>query len=304
MQSDTKKQTFSEHIKELRKRLMVGVSVVILGSIAGYAVHEPLFRLLKSPLGQELYYNTPVGGFNAMIKISVLVGLIAGIPFLVYQICQFLAPAFKNLNPRRPISIMIWSLLLALTGVAFGYFISLPASLNFLTNYDSHNVTPMIIVGEYLNFVFSYLLGLALLFQLPLIMLFINRVKPQKPGRLMRHQRWVILISFILAAVISPTPDPMNQLILAAPIVVMYQFSVVLIWATNRRLKKKRSLSEPNQAVYVVPIINTAPVNYPSPSQALAQAAPVVLKPQALYEPRNTPTVRPRMTFMDIIPTT
>jgi hypothetical protein len=133
-------------------------------------------------------------------------------------------------------------------------------------------------------------------------MLFINRVKPQKPGRLMRHQRWVILVSFILAAVITPTPDPMNQLILAAPIVLMYQFSVGLIWATNRRLKKKRSLSEPNQAVYVVPIINTAPVNYPSPSQAVVLAAPVVLKPQALYEPRNTPTVRPRMTFMDIIP--
>lgn len=277
---------------------------MILGSIVGYLIHEPLFRLLKHPLGQELYYNTPVGSFNAMIKISVLVGLVAGIPFLVYQICQFLAPAFKNLNPRRPVSIMIWSLLLALTGVAFGYFISLPASLNFLTNYDSHNVTPMIIVGEYLNFVFSYLLGLALLFQLPLIMLFINRVKPQKPGRLMRHQRWVILISFILAAVISPTPDPMNQLILAAPIVLMYQFSVGLIWVQNRRNKKKTPQTFPNQPNYVVPIINNAPIRYAAPSPVAVRPALVELKPKVTFERRETPSVRPRVTFMDIIPTT
>lgn len=302
MQTDTKTQTFSEHLKELRKRLMVGIFVVILGSIAGYLVHEPLFRLLKSPLGQELYYNTPVGGFNAMIKISVLVGLVAGIPFLVYQICQFLAPAFKNLNPKRPLTIMIWSLLLALIGVAFGYFISLPASLSFLTNYDSQNVQPMIVVGEYLNFVFSYLLGLALLFQLPLIMLFINRVKPQKPGRLMRHQRWVILVSFILAAVITPTPDPLNQLILAAPIVVMYQFSVGLIWAKNRNLKNKKCQSAPNQAVYIVPTIKQSVIGLP----ILGQDVMTDIPNTPLQQPANTQDltlpVRPRMTFMDIIP--
>lgn len=304
MKEETKKQTFSEHLKELRKRLMVGVSVVVLGSILGYVVHEPLFRLLKSPLGQELYYNTPVGGFNAMIKISVLVGLIAGIPFLVYQICQFLAPAFKNLNPKRPLTIMIWSLLLALTGIAFGYFISLPASLTFLTNYDSQNVQPMIIVGEYLNFVFSYLLGLALLFRLPLIMLFINRVKPQKPGRLMRHQRWVILVSFILAAVITPTPDPLNQLILAAPIVLMYQFSVGLIWATNRRSKKTAANIMPNQAVYVVPTISPVVVSPQLRSQKVAPDPMGQHNQRTVVVQDLTAPVRPRMTFMDIIPST
>ncbi|MEK7471811.1 MAG: twin-arginine translocase subunit TatC [Patescibacteria group bacterium] len=304
MQTDSKTQTFSEHLKELRKRLMIGTAVVVVGSLLGYVVHEPLFRLLKSPLGQELYYNTPVGGFNAMIKISVLVGLVAGIPFLVYQICQFLAPAFKNLNPKRPISIMIWSLLLALIGVAFGYFISLPASLNFLTNYDSQNVQPMIIVGEYLNFVFSYLLGLALLFQLPLIMLFINRVKPQKPGRLMRHQRWVILISFILAAVISPTPDPMNQLILAAPIILMYQLSVGLIWVQNRRSRKKDNQPAPNQAVYVVPTIKPSLVSSPVFNQVAVPATPRPISNETEYVPVLAKPVQPRLTFMDIIPST
>lgn len=304
MQTDSTTQTFHEHIKELRKRLMVGVAVVVLGSVVGYALHEPLFRLLKSPLGQELYYNTPVGGFNAMIKISVLVGLIAGMPILVYQLCQFISPAFKNLNQKKPISIMIWSLLLALTGAAFGYFVSLPASLKFLTNYDSQNVQPMIIVGEYLNFVFSYLLGLALLFQLPLIMLFINRVKPQKPGRLMRHQRWVILVSFILSAVITPTPDPMNQLILAAPIVLMYQFSVGLIWAKNRRSKKNSNQVVPNQAVYIVPTIKPSPLITPVFSQVTVPTISQPISEGAKHVPDMAEPARPRLTFMDIIPST
>lgn len=303
MQTDSKTQTFSEHLKELRKRLMIGAAVVVVGSIIGYIVHEPLFRLLKSPLGQELYYNTPVGGFNAMIKISVLVGLVAGIPFLVYQICQFLAPAFRNLNPKRPISIMVWSLLLALLGVAFGYFISLPASLNFLTNYDSQNIQPMIIVSEYLNFVFSYLVGLALLFQLPLIMLFINRVKPQKPRRLMRHQRWVILVSFVIAAIITPTPDPMNQLILAAPIVVMYQLSVGLIWAQNRRKRKNIQLA-PSQVVQVVPTIKPAPVSSPVFNQVAVPATSTPTGGETEQTPVSAKPVSSRLTFMDIIPTT
>ncbi|MDO8335726.1 MAG: twin-arginine translocase subunit TatC [Candidatus Saccharibacteria bacterium] len=245
---DVKFQPFSEHIRELRKRFLYVIMVVVVGCGFGYAIHEPLFRILKRPLEQELYYNTPIGGFNAMLKISVLVGLVVGIPFLFYQICQFLAPAFKRLGAKRPIKILVSSLALATLGVAFGYFVSLPAALRFLTNYDSQNITPLIIVGEYLNFVFSYLLGFAVLFQLPLIMLFINRIKPQNPRNLMKKQRWVVLFSFIIAAVLTPTPDPVNQLIMAAPVILLYQISVGLVWLQNRRTRNKK-IAEPQPAV-------------------------------------------------------
>lgn len=237
MLNDPKTQPFSEHISELRKRLLFVITLVIVGCGFGYAVHEPLFRVLKRPLDQELYYNSPIGGFNAMLKISILVGLIISIPFLIYQICRFITPAFEKLSAKRPIKILVWSVLLAATGVAFGYFISLPSALKFLTNYDSQNIQPLIIVGEYLNFVFSYLLGFAVLFQLPLVLLFANHIKPQNPRHLIKQQRWVILFSFIIAAILTPTPDPINQFIMAAPVIFLYQVSVGLVWIKNRRLK-------------------------------------------------------------------
>jgi Sec-independent protein secretion pathway component TatC len=136
----------------------------------------------------------------------------------------------------------------------------------------------MIIVGEYLNFVFSYLLGFAVLFQLPLIMLFINRIKPQEPKKLIKHQRWVILISFIIAAVLTPTPDPINQFIMAAPIILLYQVSVMLIWLQNRRTSNKATVS------------------------------PVTKQKIAFIHPLNTdptptlPATKPKLTFMDITP--
>ncbi len=117
----------------------------------------------------------------------------------------------------------------------FAYFVSMPAALHFLANVDSKNLKALITVNEYLNFVAAYLGGFALLFQLPLIMLFINRIKPQKPSTLMGKQRWVILFSFIIAAILTPTPDPFNQFIMAAPVILLYQFSVILIWFINRK---------------------------------------------------------------------
>ncbi len=283
MPTDTKTQPFSEHIKELRQRLIYLLSVVVLGCGVGYALHKPLFNILQKPLGQQLYYTTPIGGFNAMLKISVLVGLVAGVPFLIYQLCQFVGPAFKNLSPKRPFRIFVFSVLLAAAGASFGYFVSLPAALRFLTHIDSGNIQPLIVVGDYLNFVFSYLVSFAVLFQLPLIMLFINRIKPQKPSKLIRHQRWVILISFILAAILTPTPDPINQLIMAAPIILLYQFSVALVWLQNRQTAKT-VVPQPAVAIKELTTL-VAPNRVPSP----APARPLTVKPQP-------------MLFMDIIP--
>lgn len=235
MQNGTgaKAQPFSEHVRELRQRLLISVAALLVGGSVGYMIHERLFSILRRPLHAQLYYTTPTGGFNAIIKISILFGVVVAIPVFIYQLGKFLSPAFNH--RIRSLRIIVSSVILAILGVLFGYYISLPAALHFLANVDTTDLKSLITVNEYLNFVFAYLAGFALLFQLPLILLFINRIKPQRPGRLMRYQRWVILISFILAAFLTPTPDPINQTIMALPIIALYQFSVILIWFANRR---------------------------------------------------------------------
>ena len=229
-------QPFSEHIKELRVRLLICFTALFLGTVVGYLFHDELFRIITAPLKEQLYYTTPTGGFNAVIKISILFGIIVSTPIFVYQLGKFLRPAFRR--HVKAVKVLLFSTFLAISGVLFAYFVALPAALHFLANIDD-SLQALITVNEYINFVGAYMVGFAILFQLPLILLLINRIKPQKPGRLMRAQRWVVLVSFILAAIFTPTPDPINMLIMALPIIVLYQFSILLVWNTNRRESKK-----------------------------------------------------------------
>ncbi|MBI2009528.1 twin-arginine translocase subunit TatC [Candidatus Saccharibacteria bacterium] len=268
--TSAKAQPFSEHVRELRRRLIYVVATLFLGSIVGYAIHGSLFRLIKRPLREQLYYTTPLGGFNAMIKISILFGLIITVPVFIYQLGKFLGPAFRH--RIRPPRIVFFSIILAAAGVLFAYFVGLPASLHFLANVDSQDLQSIITVNEYLNFVAAYSAGFAILFQLPLILLFINRIKPQKPGRLMRIQRWVVLFSFIVAAILTPTPDPINQIIMALPIILLYQFSIALIWFVNRR--EKRFVVEP---VLIAPTPASVPSSLPQAPTAVSARKPQLI---------------------------
>lgn len=271
-----KAQPFSEHLQELRLRVLFVISALFLGSIAGYVLHEWVFRIIRQPLNEKLYYTTPTGGFNAVIKISILFGILVTIPVLIYQIGRFLSPAFRH--RFRASRIILFSVCLAVAGVAFAYFLSLPASLHFLANVDTKDLQSLITVNEYLNFVAAYLAGFALLFQLPLILLFINRIKPQRPSKLMGIQRYIIVGSFILAAILTPTPDPMNQLIMALPIILLYQFSVIIIWFVNRREKFHDAEPIPIQpapAGYDEPVYSDEPATSQLPESPTPEPIPV-----------------------------
>lgn len=296
-----KAQPFSEHFRELRLRLMYTFAALLLGSVIGYVIHERLFSLITHPLHAKLYYSTPTGGFNAIIKVSILFGVIVCAPIFVYQLGKFLSPAFIHYRIRA-FRIVFLSVILAVAGVLFAYYVSLPAALYFLANIDTNNLQALIGINEYLNFAFAYVAGFALLFQLPLILLFINRIKPQKPGKLMRHQRWVILASFILAAIFTPTPDPINQTIMALPIILLYQLSVGLIWFSNRR--NKIFAAEPALAVPAPTAAPSAystaayssPTPFPSPVVQEMAAAPT---PAPIASPSQKPKPQPKL-IMDI----
>lgn len=131
------------------------------------------------------------------------------------------------------------SFVLALLGVLFAYFLCLPAALHFLTSFNLPQIKAMLTIDSYLSFVMTYLLAGAALFQLPLVMLIINSVTPLKPAQLLAHEDKLILGAFFVAAVISPTPDALNQAMLALPVVVMYQIGFGL-WRWRKRRNSKQ----------------------------------------------------------------
>lgn len=288
--------TFLEHIQELRRRLFWVVGVIFIASAAAYPFLDMILSVLTAPLGgQQLYYLTPVGGFSFSIKICLYMGILIAVPCFMYHLYRYLEPLIGN-HLRQPTLLYLGAATaLAVIGVLFAYFISLPGALHFLTSMELKNIQAMLTVDSYLGFVMTYLIGAALLFQIPLLLIIINRFTPLKPSKLMKVQRYVIVGSFIIAAIISPTPDIMNQLLLALPIIAMYNLGVLIVWLQNRRQqpaavqKVEPQPSVPERSTQEVP---QKPVLVAQPKQP-PRALDGFVQPKVLGGVRPAGTLRP-----------
>ena len=289
-----------DHVQELKSRLFwIAVCGVIFSGIA-YAYFPELTKVLLMPLGHEqLYYMTPAGGLSFILKVCMYVGLIACLPVIIYHLYRFVSPVLHKTKARAVLGFTVASIVLALSGIAFAYCISLPAALHFLTTVTVDQISAMITIDSYLSFVIAYIFAGALLFQLPLVLLMIDTITPLPPARLMGFQRHMIVISFVIAAIVSPTPDIVNQTVLAAPMVVMYQVGIVLIvWRHAARRRKKKSAhvvaAEPvmPDVHWEEPVSTVQQETLNSAPQPRQKAAPKSLDGFRKVEARR-PTLRP-----------
>lgn len=233
--SHPEQQTFLEHFYELRKRLFWVVFTLIVTSAAGFQFKDQLIAAVMAPLhGEKLVYLTPAGGFSFIFTLSIYFGALLTIPALIYHIYRFLQPMLVTTSRRFVVTFISLSILLAVAGAAFGYFVTIPAAINFLANFAGDAVTPNLTAESYLNFVVSYILGLAALFQLPLLLYLADHIRPIPPKGLWSTQRFVILGATVLAAVITPTPDALNMMIVAVPIIAVYELGAVAVVAKHR----------------------------------------------------------------------
>lgn len=282
---------FMDHIRELQWRLaIVALAFLATGAVV-YPFFDKIVALLLKPLGNNLslVYLTPGGAFNFAVQVCIYAAMIGALPVALYHIYRFVMPAVEKTTLRGVLGYFLSSLLLAAVGVAFSYFLALPAAIQFLTSFDLKNISPMLTVESYLSFVMTYLLAGALLFQLPLFMTIINRIKPMTPRMLMSGQRHVILWSVVFAAVISPTPDAVNQLLLAAPMIVMYQVGIVIILLKNRKRADKkskdglltRSVADNESANHTAKEIKPRPMEAKKVSVCLKPDTPILVKKPA-----------------------
>lgn len=294
------RQPFLAHVRELQWRLSVVVVIVVLASGAAYWWFDQLVALILHPLGtqQQLVYLTPGGAFGFMLQTCLYVGVVAAVPVLLYQIYRFMAPQPSANRSLRLLGYALLSTILAAIGVVFAYMILLPAALQFLVGFQLQQITPMLTIDAYMAFVMAYIIAGALLFQVPLIVLAIDRITPLPPAKLMRAQSSVIIGSVVMAAVLSPTPDAVNQLFLAVPIIVMYQCAVAVVWLRHRR----RLRASPTVA-------STGPSSGPIASPPLkgtppfpTEAAYVSPRQPASYAPRPAPPPRPRSVDGIVLP--
>lgn len=273
-----------DHLRELQGRLFSSVLVFILVAAAAYPFFDKIAAFLTAPLKdeQELVYLTPGGAFSFIIKVCAYVAIIGTLPVLIFHLYRFVMPAVRQTMLRTVLFYTIASLLLALCGIAFAYYVSLPASLYFLTGFNLNNINPMLTIDSYFSFVMTYMVAGALLFQLPLVMMIINSATPLTPAKLMKAQGKILVGSFIVAAIISPTPDALNQVLLASPIVVMYQVGIVLIWWKNRHLRRaEKQKSIPKTAKEIPRVAVAAPV------AAYSMPVAAAIAPQPIHKPAH-----------------
>ncbi len=288
------KLTFAEHIYELRRRLMWSLLFVAIGAGVGYALHDRIVWLLQQPLGEQLYYTTPTGAFSFIVKVCCVFGFIVSLPVVIYQGFGFFEPLIPAKTRRSLLWYVFVSVLLAAAGISFAYLISLPAALHFLVNFGSSagDIQALITADEYFNFVLAYIAGFAALFQLPLVITFINKVTPLKPRQLLGGTRYVILGSFIVSAIITPTPDPMNQALMAGPIILLYFISVLVVAATNAATKrsKKRKASVPEMLMAGIEELLQEEPEVVAPKLVSAPVAPAAaVSPRPVSRPKVVP---------------
>jgi len=247
-------QPFMEHVRELRRRLMVAAGVMLIGAGAGYVVRNPILAWLQAPLHGTLYYSQVLGAFNFLMQACLLVGLLPTIPVLVYNLIAFIQPALpRPVSKGQVIGMVAASSMLAAGGAAFAYYVSLPVVLHFLSHIAVSHLHPLIAADSYLNFVMNYLGVFALIFQLPLVLLFIDRIKPIPPASLKRFRKWVIAGAFGAALILPIAPDPVSQTMLALPVVVLYELSLWLVVLAHRHRAHAAQLVPAHSLETVIP---------------------------------------------------
>lgn len=243
--------TFFEHLVELRKRIINSLASIVIGAAIGWfiAPHfvnfmvRPMTKALKNAgLNPQLVYSHPAGYLNLLITVSIYIGIVIASPWVLYQIWLFVAPALYKQERSAITGFLFSTVFLFLAGIAFGYFISLPYVLRFLISFQGP-VVPLINIDEYFDLILLVLLGLGLVFELPVLIFFLSLFGIVTPQFLIKNFRYALLVITILAAVLTPSPDALSMVLFMCVLVALYFLGVGVSWMVVRN-KKRRQAAE------------------------------------------------------------
>jgi sec-independent protein translocase protein TatC len=238
--------SFLEHLEELRARIIKSLLFVGLGFVACWYYAERIFGYMQQPimtalhahhLDEKLVYLNPTEPFNMYLKVGFIAGLFLASPFVLYQVWAFIAPGLYRHERRYVVPFMMSSVGLFLAGGYFGYRIVYPAALDFLIGYGQQ-FQPMITIGEYTDLFLTIIIGLGLIFEMPILVFFLSLMGVISAGWMWRNLRYSILVIFIIAAIVTPTTDIMNMCVFAAPMVALYVVSILIAWAFHPKRRR------------------------------------------------------------------
>jgi sec-independent protein translocase protein TatC len=233
--------TLTEHLEELRWCLLRSVIAVLVGSTVCYFYSNAIFAFMVAPLrenlqpGQGLIGTSVTEAFFSEIKVAIAAGVMFTCPYIFYQIWRFIAPGLSGGEKRLVLPFVLCATLFFLSGAYFCYRIVLPVAFNyFVEQYDAMGVMPAIRIGEYFTFFFRMVLAFGVTFELPVFTFFLVRLGLWNYRLMISSFRYAIVGIFIIAAILTPTPDVINQSLLALPMLVLYVASIGVAYVWRR----------------------------------------------------------------------
>ncbi len=223
-----------EHLEEFRTRLLICLGVFLFSSLIAYFFIDNLFLFATRDVG-KLVFTQPTEAFFAYIKLALYAGFFISLPIILYQIWQFVSVALKDNEKKYLLLFLPFSLFLFLLGAVFAYFVVVPISLKFLLGFGGGSLTPMLTIGGYLSFLCSFLLVFGIVFELPVVFAFLTKIGVVNAKKLSSFRREAILAIFIGSAILTPTPDAFTQILMAVPLMILYEISIFISKIIGRR---------------------------------------------------------------------
>jgi len=232
--TEENEMSFLDHLEEFRWRIIKSaIGIIIGGIIAGIFINWIMDDILLSPATKtipplKLQNIKPFGQFSLYMEVIIFGGMILSLPNIIYQFWKFIEPALKS-NERKYISsIVFFSSLCFLSGVAFAYFVLLPTSLSFFANFGSSVIDNNIAIDEYFSFIISTMLAAGVVFELPMLSFFLSKIGILKPQFMRKYRKHSMIFILLVAGILTPSPDITSQLLLAVPLFILYEISIII----------------------------------------------------------------------------
>jgi sec-independent protein translocase protein TatC len=247
--SEEVKMSFTAHLSELRKRLIICFIAVGIGFCVAYAYSAEIFDWLVQPLigvlppGDKLVFTALPEAFFIYIKASLIAGTVLASPVIFYELWLFVAPGLYQKEKKFVLPFVLISSLLFVGGALFGYYVVFPVGFRFLVGFSTENIRALPSLQLYLSFCLKMLLGFGLVFELPVLAYFLGRVGILNAKMMARNRRIAVLLIFIVAAIVTP-PDVASQIMLAIPLYCLYEGSILIVRFTGKKAETEAQGSE------------------------------------------------------------
>ncbi|HTL47981.1 MAG TPA: twin-arginine translocase subunit TatC [Verrucomicrobiae bacterium] len=233
---------FLSHLEELRKRILVSLFVFVACTVAAYFFSRQIVNFLIEPLHKQqnaqLVFQTPYEAFLTYVKVSAVTGLLLSLPVIFFEFWKFVSPGLYDREKKVILPLSFVCVLLFLAGVCFAYFLVIPFGLGFLLSFQTESLRPLIAIAPYFSFLLGMILAFGALFDFPVVLLGLIKLGVMKTETLASMRKLIVVGIFVVAAILTPSPDPVSQLLLAIPLVLLFEITLLIAGRIEKKAPK------------------------------------------------------------------